>query len=198
MEAETTNQAEAEPAPAIEKATATETSPSLGKAAPPAETEEPAPAKEAEPPADTPYEWKFAEGHQPDPGTLGAFEKVVKENGIKQEVAQKVWDTMSQKMREVQSAVIEKWQKAVVADKEFGGDKLQATLQKAGRVIDKFGTPELRAWFNESGAGSHPELFRVFARISDAMSEDAIAVGKPAPAERPSLGKLFFPEMVRK
>lgn len=43
--------------------------------------------------------------------------------------------------------------------------------------MDKFGSPELKQYLNETGLGNHPELVRIFANIGKAMSEDGLVTG---------------------
>ena len=74
------------------------------------------------------------------------------------------------------------------------GSRLKATIEAAGKAIDRFGTPGLREVLNFTGAGNHPEVVRFFARIGRAISED-----QPVPAGRVrmarSAAEMMFPTM---
>lgn len=202
MSAETTPKAEADPA---QDTNATPTaglgsSPASAEAEPPKEpgqTETDAGEKPADK-AEAPFALKLPEGQEHNPDVVSAFEGLAKQYGIKGEAAQAVWDTMHQKLAQVHQAEIGKWQDEIIADPKIGGANLQATMQAADKIVERFGSPKLREWFNKTGAGSNPELVRFVHGISQAMSEDSIAVGKPAPSNvRKSLGEVFFPELAK-
>lgn len=84
-------------------------------------------------------------------------------------------------------ARVEEMEKQALADPEIGGspEKLQQSVQKGQRVLEKFGDENVREFLEESGLGSSPALLRMLARIHHAISEDAMVlpdkVGKPEP-----------------
>lgn len=144
-------------------------------------------------------ELKLPEGFQPDEALVGKFKTTAKELGLDSAKAQKVFDLYA----EAQDALIQQivaghqaerqeeqqaWVKEIRADKEFGGEKFDASVRAARKVIEKFG-PELRPWLNESGLTNHPGLFRLLARIGFADTEDSSAgaggggKGPAAPAD---------------
>lgn len=84
------------------------------------------------------------------------------------------------------AARVEGWNAELKADKEFGGDKFDASLRGAQRVLAKFGDDQLRKDLEASGYGSHPGLFRALARISAAISDD---VFEPAGDQASKAGK---------
>jgi hypothetical protein len=133
------------------------------------------------PPAD--IELKLPEGFKPDEAALGEFKTIAKEAGLKGEVAQKVFDLYAKHdaaqaaAREAQAhaqaeARNKEWAAAARADKEYGGAAFDSNLTYAQKAIAKFGSKELLSWFNESGAGNHPEVVRTFIRMGKAISED--------------------------
>lgn len=87
----------------------------------------------------------------------------------------------------VWKARVEEMEKQALADPEIGGspEKLQQSVQKGQRVLEKFGDENVREFLEESGLGSSPALLRMLARIHHAISEDAMVlpdkVGKPEP-----------------
>lgn len=71
-----------------------------------------------------------------------------------------------------------KWRGTALTDTEIGGspEKLQASVDLASKVVNRFATEDAKTFFQNSGLGSHPELVRVFARIGRTMSEATLAL----------------------
>lgn len=158
--------------------------------------------KGAEPPAKDPkadpgkpavaapekYEFKTAEGQELDAEAVKAFEPIAKELNLSNEQAQKLVDMYGSKIMpklvEQQAAQwqqqIEQWAEQVKADKDLGTD---ASIGAAQKAMDKFGSPELKQYLNETGLGNHPELVRIFANIGKAMSEDGLVTGNSGGAK---------------
>lgn len=65
----------------------------------------------------------------------------------------------------------DKWIAEVKADPKIGGDKLEGTLQSISKVLDQYGTPELRTALAYTGAGNHPEVIRFMAKIATQLNE---------------------------
>ncbi len=128
------------------------------------------------------YEFKTAEGQELDAEAVKAFEPIAKELNLSNEQAQKLVDVyggkIMPKLVEQQAAQwqqqIEQWSEQVKADKDLGTD---ASIGAAQKAMDKFGSPELKQYLNETGLGNHPELVRIFANIGKAMSEDGLVTG---------------------
>lgn len=134
------------------------------------------------------YEFKTAEGQELDAEAVKAFEPIAKELNLSNEQAQKLVDVYGSKIMpklvEQQAAQwqqqIEQWAEQVKADKDLGTD---ASIGAAQKAMDKFGSPELKQYFNETGLGNHPELVRIFANIGKAMSEDGLVTGNSGGAK---------------
>jgi hypothetical protein len=147
-------------------------------------------------------ELKFPESIAIDSEALAGFKGVFKEAGLKQEAAQKIADAYSASIEKAKAkyeaevnAVHEKWQQAIAQDKDFGGERLEASKKAVGAALDKFGSPELVKVLNDSGLGNHPALFRFFATVAKADAEDTVALdsqgqGKPSAPEE-HLRKLY-------
>ena len=61
------------------------------------------------------------------------------------------------------------------ADKDFGGDKFDASVaeaQKALATFDEGGT--VRAMLAETGYGNNPAVLKIFARVGKALGEDKL------------------------
>jgi hypothetical protein len=136
------------------------------------------------------YEFKPPEGQQFDPEFLNVYSETAKELNLSQENAQKLIDKVSPVLEKQQLAKIEavrtEWFENSKADKEFGGDKLEANVGVAKQSLDKFGTPELKEFLNITGLGNHPEMIRFFYRVGKDLSPDTFVRGhkegdKPGP-----------------
>lgn len=134
------------------------------------------------------YEFKSAEGQELDAEAVKAFEPIAKELNLSNEQAQKLVDVYGSKIMpklvEQQAAQwqqqIEQWSEQVKADKDLGTD---ASIGAAQKAMEKFGSPELKQYLNETGLGNHPELVRIFANIGKAMSEDGLVTGNSGGAK---------------
>ena len=138
----------------------------------------------------------FEEGQALDTELADDIKATAKELGLTQSQAQKLADLALKRTESAQSQQAEmlaqardEWAGQAKADKEFGGDAIEANLATARKALDTFGTPELKALLNESGLGNHPEVIRFFYRSGKAISEDRVirggAAGQPTdPAKR--------------
>lgn len=129
-------------------------------------------------------EIKLPEGVKADEAALGRFKALAKESGLDSPKAQKLYDFYLETQREAAKALDAEisqtqkdWAKQLRADPEIGGPALKANFQVAVKAVEKFATPELKAYLQESGLGGHPEIVRLFNRIGKAISEDSIAGG---------------------
>jgi hypothetical protein len=130
------------------------------------------------------YDLKMPDGVELDAKALEQFTPVLKDLGLNNEQAQKLTDVyaaMQQAQGEQWAETQNGWVKAARTDKEFGGDKFDASVSKARGVLDKFGTSELKEALTFSGMGNHPEVIRFMTRVAGAISEDD-PVGNEAPA----------------
>lgn len=137
------------------------------------------------------YEFKFPDGVEIDPDTVGNLGELAKELGLTQEQAQKIADLgikQSERWVEAQVKAMEaaekEWIDALHGDKEFGGDKLNANVATAGKALDRFGTPELVAFLKESRLGNHPEVIRLMYRVGKAIADDSVVPGGRSTNER--------------
>lgn len=136
-------------------------------------------------PAD--LEIKLPDGVKADEAMLSGFKQLAKESGLKGEVAQKVVDMYVAAQQAAEKKAVEAyeterqgWAKALETDKEFGGKDMAANKAIARKAVAKYGTPELRQLFEETGLGNHPELVRFFYRVGKADGEDTVTVAAGA------------------
>ncbi len=75
------------------------------------------------------------------------------------------------------------WQEATKADKEIGGEKLDASLARGKASIERYGTSEFKQFLEQSGLGNHPEMIRYLARVGNAMAEDRTVIQQTPSAQ---------------
>lgn len=56
-------------------------------------------------------------------------------------------------------------------------DKYDSNFELTKRAMDKFGSPELKQYLNESGLGNDPHMIKFFYNIGKAMAEDTFMGG---------------------
>jgi ribosome-binding protein aMBF1 (putative translation factor) len=95
-----------------------------------------------------------------------------KENDLKRGA-----ESHEKKQQELLEVENKKWVESCKADTEIGGDKYAESAELAKRVVDKFGTPELKKGLDESGLGNFPEFVRLMSRIGRAMDSDKLIIG---------------------
>ena len=134
-----------------------------------------------------------------DEALQAEFKLAAKEAGLTQQQAQTLTDLGAKMQAQMlathqanQQALFEGWADQSKADKEFGGDKLNANLALASKAMDAFATPELKELLNASGLCNHPEMIRAFYRAGKAMSEDNLVPGGKAPAGEQTLADRLY------
>lgn len=126
------------------------------------------------------YEFKLPEGVTLDAERAEEFSTVAKGLGLTQEQAQKLVDLDVKRSADQVAAhaeTVKGWTNELKADKDYGGDKLPATLASCKQVMDTFATPALREYLDATGLGNHPELVRFAAKIGKGLSEDTFVKG---------------------
>lgn len=125
------------------------------------------------------YQFQAPEGMELDTAAVEAFTPVAQELGLNQEQAQKLVDLYATRVQENQTEQSEAWARQLDQwvddlknDPEIGGRNFDSSLRDAGRAMDKFATPELRSFLDESGLGNHPELVKLMAKIGKEVGED--------------------------
>lgn len=150
--------------------------------------------------ADEPIEYIFElpEGVSMADETLEGLKSLAGDLKLDQESANKVKDLgveMLKKWETAQSEALEamrtEWADAAKSDKEIGGAKFDENIAGAKAAMDKFATPELTAFLNESGLGNHPEMIRLFWKLNNQISDDALVSGNPAPQPKTRAEILF-------
>lgn len=86
------------------------------------------------------------------------------------------------------------WQDTVRADPDIGGDKLEPTLGAISKLVDKYGSPELRPALDATGAGNHPAVVKFLANVAKDLGEGQPVLGA-APTSKESLADRMYPSM---
>lgn len=141
--------------------------------------------KPGESAAEVEYVFEMPEGIELDEARAADFKGIAKELNLSQEAAQKLVNlgiAREQEILDRHTNMVKGWAEAVEADTELSTSENKATARK---VIDTFGTPELKQYLNTTGLGNHPELVRLALKVGKAMSEDAFVAGKSSGAPEP-------------
>lgn len=164
---------------------------------PPAPT--PAPTPEPVAPL-TAESIKFTEGFQVDEKVRDEFLTALNDPKLSRaELAQKLVDLQTNfaKTQEEASTKLwedqqQKWQDEVKADPEVGGDKMELALAGIAKVVQEYGTPELKQILDVTGAGNNVHVVKFMNKIAKALNEGGGHVtGNPPPEEKTTAQKLY-------
>lgn len=137
--------------------------------------------------AAAPLKLALPEGSPLSEAHLAKISEMAQKQGWSQEVAQEVLARQSDAIKEhlgsletEHKANVETWNKELAADKDIGGQALDANLDAGRRALDQFGTPELVEALRASGYSAFPPLVKMLVKIGKAMGEDRVANGGQA------------------
>ena len=86
------------------------------------------------------------------------------------------------------------WKNEAKADTEIGGDKLQPALTNIGKVLDEFGSKELRDVFGLTGAGNNVHMIKFLNKIADVLTEGKFfKAGTPSGNDPNAAAERMFP-----
>lgn len=125
------------------------------------------------------YELKVPENSSVDADDLKLIEQLARENDWDNETAQAAVQQHHDMLAEQSSKFLE----ATKADKDYGGDKLSATQQRAKAVIDMVRPAShprakaFRALLDKSGYGNHIEVISFLADLGKMTEEDGAISG---------------------
>ncbi|MCY1370270.1 hypothetical protein D9M69_573560 [compost metagenome] len=137
---------------------------------------------------------------------LGDYHAIAKELGLPQDKAQdllgkliamqeKQLGTPEQQMQRAEQQIVELNTRLAEECRnlpEIGGQKFAESLATASRVMQQFGTPELRSVIALTGVGSHPEFFKMMVAIGSKMAPDTFEHGgEEAHGEKTAAQILF-------
>lgn len=151
-------------------------------------------------PEDGKYQLTMPEGMEVDQPLLDALGPVMSElklsNGHAQMLVDKYIEAQTadaEKRQQEWAQTIQDWGKQAKEDPEIGGAKWDATAASALSVVKRFGTPELTQYLEASGAGNHPEVIRLMAKVGAMIGEDtpAISDNPGAKADEDPASRLY-------
>jgi hypothetical protein len=158
------------------------------------------------------YEFTAPEGFDLSEETqtrLDGFKEAAASLGLSQEQFQGVIDYNLESGQQAQAIMadayikrIESWGEEVKADKELGGDNLQANLGAIKKVTDAYSDDSFVALIKAPsadnpeglGLGSHPAFLRFLHRVSKSLTEAEIIEGTdggPSTDDAASLKRLY-------
>ena len=146
------------------------------------------------------YTLTAPEGYPISEGALKGLNEVCKSANLNEEQAKAVMAYMQgnytsfvAQQQEAMQAQAKTWIGEFQADKEFGGDKFNASLADAQRALatfDEGGT--VCKMLAETGYGNNPDVLRIFARVGRALGEDQLAGNGGGGAERKPLEDRLY------
>jgi hypothetical protein len=87
------------------------------------------------------------------------------------------------------------WADEISTDPDLGGQAWAKHEPAIGQMLDKYGSPEVRAALDLTGAGNNPHVVRMFAKLAAAVVEPGY-VPAPSPADsQKSVENRMYPTM---
>lgn len=158
------------------------------------------------------YEFKPPEGFEVDAKAIEEITPILKDAGISQETAQKLFDFYAKQSQSAAQAPIDffqqmrkDWRAEIAADPVLKNE--QEVKQTIGRALDGLNNPELVGKFKEAmdftGAGDNPAFVRAFYDLAKQVTEGQHVTGKgPSPHGQkspgqgaPTIAKAMFPNL---
>lgn len=146
------------------------------------------------------YTLTAPEGYPISEGALKGLNDVCKTANLNEEQANAVmaymkgnYTTAMAAQQEAIQAQAKTWIGEFQADKDFGGDKFDASVADAQRALatfDKSGT--VSKMLAETGYGNNPDVLRIFARVGRALGEDQLAGNGGGGAEQKPLEDRLY------
>lgn len=175
------------------------TPPAGGTADKPGEGE----GKTTETPPAQPVEIKLPEGVEVDQELFEVVKASVKDSASGQKLVEayvKAMTAQEQKIRANYEQTQKMWVESIKNDADLGGAKFPESQAAVGRAMERFGSPELRKFLDETGLGNHPELYKFVHRIGKAIAEDKVAgtTGAKAEDDKTRILREMYPTMFPK
>ena len=151
------------------------------------------------------FELKLPQGSLLDAGAIERTVAFAKEQGLPSKVAQALLDRESKLLavhaegqQKTYKELTTKWVEDIKADKEIGGEDFGKHAELAKRVVDRFGSDDLRKGLNDTGFGNHPELVRMLVKIGKSMSEDQLVLPGKTAATGKDMADVFYGSTTKK
>ncbi|MCD8349908.1 MAG: hypothetical protein LUC93_04770, partial [Planctomycetaceae bacterium] len=127
------------------------------------------------------------------------LEAQVKEGTLTKEAAQDLAKVHMEGIRRYEASLVanaqkqvETWETECRNHPDFGGVKLNASVDNAKLVLQKYATPEMTSVFDKLGVLSHPDFFAMLNKIHAATS-DGVSIGGSAGKVENDPAKTMFP-----
>jgi len=140
------------------------------------------------------YVLSLPDGLQVDEATLATLSPAMKEAGINGKQA----NTLAAAFASLKKAEYEQfgqtvtgWAKTAQADPEMGGANWDSTVANAQKVISQFGSDGLKEYLNMTGAGNHPEVIRLMAKVGAVISDDNPTATSQGKVARDTVATLY-------
>lgn len=141
------------------------------------------------------------EGFEVDEASMTSFLEVMNNQDLSpKDRAQALVDLQTQamssaaeKQAEQWTKTQEDWQNEVRNDPDLGGTKLQGHLDKIGKIMDQYGTQELREVLAFTGAGNNIEVVRFLSKLANDLTEGGAVSGGPGEAQGKSPAEILYP-----
>lgn len=152
----------------------------------------------ASPAAPEPFTLAAPQGYPVTPAELERLNALCVTAGLTREQGEAVLEHMAGNyaaFREQRQAQGRAWIEEFRADREFGGDRFDASVAEARKALAMFdANGAVRALLAETGYGDNPDVLRIFARVGRALGEDKLPGAGGGAADRP-LEDRFYPHM---
>ena len=148
----------------------------------------------AEPKAPEKYALTMPEGGHVDAKDLATLETIARAQNLSNEEAQALLDSHAASV----AAESERFLTETKADPEYGGDKLDKSIELATALLDKVrpkGTARgdaLRSLLTKTGYGNHVEVIALLADLGKLMAEDGHVGGKGGGNEKKSTAEVLY------
>lgn len=145
------------------------------------------------------YDLKLPKGSLLSEEAKKGIEDRAKELGLDNKQAQALLNDNDSALRSYHESLIEtrekeikQWEENIANDKEIGLEKFKENQALAARAIERFATPELKKLLDETGYGSHPEVFRFALAIGRATADDKVVNGQTTNGQRRPTEEVLY------
>lgn len=164
----------------------------------PSDGEPSAEGEQAETAAPETYELNTGEENVLGDAGVETLTELARNLDLSNEAAQQVHDMAAGLVQASQDAANEalaqqtqQWAQDVQADKDFGGDRFDATVADYQKVMHRFADAEFVDELKSTGFANHPGLVRMIARIGQVLGESKYVDGDSPADVRDPLATLY-------
>ena len=144
-------------------------------------------------------DFTLPDGSVLDKGIQEKISPLFKEMGISQENGQKLVAFQAEQAKAQYDAAVSernqelaKWREE---NKTFLGAESEKLISVAAKALDRFGSPELRSFLNQTGLGDNPHLVKFVVAIGKAIIEDQPPTGEKSGSGTDNILATRYPSM---